>query len=160
MRIRPAVLADAPLVLDLIQQLATYERARESVVATVEDLVRDGFGEHPRFHVLLGEEGESALAFALYFFTYSTWEGRQVLYLEDLFVLPAARKRGIGAALMRHLAATAVDTGCTRFQWQVLDWNTDAVAFYERLGARVLPGWNAVRVEGDALIRLASGSAS
>lgn len=156
MLIRTATADDAPLILELIRELATFERAPEAVHATVGDLLRDGFGDQPRFHVLLAGEGAVILGFAFYFFAYSTWEGRPVMYLEDLFVRPEHRGRGAGLALMRRVAKEALAARCTRFQWQVLDWNTDAIGFYERLGAEVLREWQAVRITGDALAKLAA----
>lgn len=165
MRIRPAVRADVPLILAFIRELAEYERALEEVHATEDDLLRDGFGDRPAFHVLVAEaEGGSGdpasmipAGFALYFFTYSTWKGRRVLSLEDLFVRPALRGRGVGLALMRALAAVAVENDCARFQWQVLDWNQPAIDFYERFGATILPDWQTVRVDGETLRRIGTG---
>jgi GNAT superfamily N-acetyltransferase len=156
---RRATREDTPTILRFIRDLAAYEREPESVVATEEDLLRDGFGERPLFHVLIAEwDGEPA-GFAFYFFQYSTWTGRPVLYLEDLFVSPSHRKRGIGVALMRRLAEEAVRANCKRFQWAVLDWNEPAIRFYESLGARVLPDWRTARLDGDALEALAKRSA-
>jgi GNAT superfamily N-acetyltransferase len=155
-RLRDATREDVPHVLRLIRELAHYERAPEAVVATEEDLARDGFGAEPRFRVVLAERAGEVVGFAFYFFAYSTWEGRPVLYLEDLFVEPAHRKLGIGLALMKRLARVAVDAGCTRFHWQVLDWNAPAIAFYGRLGARILGDWRSVRVDGESLRALAT----
>ena len=160
MLLRPAVVSDVPVILALIRELASYEHAADQVVATAADLVRDGFGERARFHVLLADDDGTAAGFAFYFFTYSTWEGRPVLHLEDLFVDPRFRRTGIGRELMQALAKIAVDEGCSRFQWQVLDWNTDAIAFYGRLGARVQPEWQVVRLEGAALRSFSAGGAS
>lgn len=153
--LRAAVAADVPLILELVCELATYERAPDAVVATESDLLRDGFGAAPRFRVLLAEWSGEPAGFAFYFLGYSTWRGRPVLYLEDLFVRPQHRKRGIGLALMRRLARLAVAEGCPRFLWEVLDWNEPALRFYASLGAQVLPGWLNVRLEGEALARLA-----
>jgi GNAT superfamily N-acetyltransferase len=153
--IRKATAADVPLILALVRELAAYEREAEAVVATEADLLRDGFGDAPRFHVVVAEDDGEPAGFAFYFFSYSTWRGRPVLYLEDLFVRPAHRKKGIGMALMRRLARIAVDLGCPRFVWEVLDWNEPALRFYESLGAEVLHTWLNVRLEGDALARLA-----
>lgn len=153
--IRPATAADVPLVLALVRELAAYEREPDAVVASEVDLLRDGFGEAPRFHVLLAERDGEPAGFAFYFFSYSTWRGRPVLYLEDLFVRPAHRKHGVGMALMRRLARVAVDLGCPRFVWEVLDWNEPALRFYEAIGAQVLRSWLNVRLEGEALARLA-----
>jgi len=133
-RLRRAVAADVPEILALIRELADYERAPEEAVATAADLLRDGFGAgSPRFFVELAEWDGAVAGFALWFFNYSTWQGRPGLYLEDLFVRPAHRGRGLGKALLVHLARTALAEGCGRFQWQVLDWNAPAIAFYEAL---------------------------
>jgi GNAT superfamily N-acetyltransferase len=154
--IRKATRDDVPVILALVKELATYEREPDAVVATEEDLARDGFGEQPAFEVLLAEEGdEGVVGFAFYFFTYSTWVGRRCLHLEDLFVRPSARGRGTGLALMKALAGIAVERDCRRFVWQVLDWNEPAIGFYERLGAKVMREWLTVRLEGEALARLA-----
>jgi GNAT superfamily N-acetyltransferase len=153
--VRPASARDAADVLRLVRELAEYERAPHEVVATEADFLRDGFGPEPLFHVLVAERDERVVGFALYFFAYSTWQGRPVLYLEDLFVEPAHRKHGVGLSLMRALADVAVQRGCTRFCWQVLDWNAPAIAFYEKLGATVLPEWRSVRLAGEALLRFA-----
>jgi GNAT superfamily N-acetyltransferase len=158
--IRKATREDVPAVLALVKQLATYEREPAAVVATEEDLVRDGFGASPAFHVLVAEDDARVIGFAFYFFSYSTWVGRRCLYLEDLFVEPADRGKGAGIALMRELAKEAVAAGCRRFVWQVLDWNEPAIAFYERLGARVTREWLSVRLEGEALARLAGPPAA
>jgi GNAT superfamily N-acetyltransferase len=157
LRLRPATAADVPLVLALIRELAAYEREPDAVVATEADLLRDGFGPEPRFCVLLAEDDGEPAGFAFYFFTYSTWRGRPALYLEDLFVRPAHRAKGIGMALMRALARVAVERGCERFCWEVLDWNEPALRFYEKIGAEVLRSWLNVRLSGDALARLAAG---
>jgi GNAT superfamily N-acetyltransferase len=161
--IRKATRADVPAILALVKELAAYEREPDAVIATEADFLRDGFGESPAFHVLVaaegvvGEDGEGAgvIGFAFYFFSYSTWVGRRCLYLEDLFVQPAHRGKGAGIALMSALAQEAIAQECRRFVWQVLDWNDPAIAFYERLGAKVLREWLTVRLEGDALASLA-----
>jgi GNAT superfamily N-acetyltransferase len=154
--IRKATAADVPEILALIRELAVYEREPDAVTATEADLLRDGFGADPAFRVLLAEWNGETVGFAFYFFSYSTWLGRRTLYLEDLFVRPAMRGRGAGMALMRALAREAIDAGCKRFVWEVLDWNAPALAFYEKLGAKVLREWLNVRLEGDALARLAA----
>ena len=153
--IRKATRADVPAVLALVKELAAYEREPDAVIATEADFLRDGFGENPAFHVLVAVEGSEVIGFAFYFFSYSTWVGRRCLYLEDLFVQPAHRGHGAGVALMAALAKEAIAHECRRFVWQVLDWNEPAVAFYERLGAKVLREWLTVRLEGDALASLA-----
>lgn len=154
--LRAATRDDVPDILRLVRELATYERAADEVVATEADFLRDGFGPEPKFRVIVAELADKkVVGFAFWFFAYSTWEGRPILYLEDLFVEPAHRKRGIGLALMKELARIAVDSDCTRFHWAVLDWNLPAIEFYERLGARVLPEWRTVRLSGEALAKLA-----
>ncbi len=152
--IRKATREDVPAILGLVKALATYEREPDAVVATEADLLRDGFGERPAFEVLIADDGERAIGFAFYFFSYSTWVGRKCLYLEDLFVEPAQRGQGVGLALMKALAKVAVETDCRRFVWAVLDWNEPAIGFYERLGAKVMRDWLTVRLEGEALTRL------
>ncbi len=159
-RIRDAEASDVPVILRLIRGLAEYERAPGAVTATEADLLRDGFGERPLFHVVLAEWDGAAVGFAFYFFNYSTWEGRPGLYLEDLFVEPAFRGWGIGKALLVHLARIAVQKGCGRYQWQVLDWNEPAIKFYESMGGRLLREWLPVRVTGDELQRLAGAEVS
>src|SRR3954471_16406529 len=146
LELRPAVAADVPLILAFVRALAAYEREPDAVVATEADLLRDGFGDSPRFRVLLAHWGDEPAGFAFYFFAYSTWRGRPVLHLEDLFVPPSQRKKGIGVALMRRLARIAVDASCARFAWQVLDWNEPAIGFYRSLGAEILPEWQNVRM--------------
>jgi GNAT superfamily N-acetyltransferase len=157
--IRAAVPDDAPTILALVRALAEYEREPDAVVATEEDFRRDGFGERPLFEALIAEwrddSGTEAVGFALYFFAYSTWRGRPSLFLEDLFVRPEQRGKKIGIALMKRLAAIAIERHCRRFVWQVLDWNEPSIRFYESLGAQVLREWLTVRLEGDALARLA-----
>ncbi|HEY2517582.1 MAG TPA: GNAT family N-acetyltransferase [Polyangiaceae bacterium] len=156
--LRDATAADAPVILDLIRALATYEREPDAVVATVDDLVRDGFGPKPLFHVILAEWDGAPVGFAFYFIAYSTWRGRGVLYLEDLFVLPSHRGKRIGLTLMERLAQEAVARNCDRFVWQVLDWNEPAIRFYESLGARVRKEWLTVRMEEEAIAKLAKTS--
>src|SRR4051812_36140146 len=156
--IRPATIDDVPLMLELIRELAEYEREPQAAVATADDLIRDGFtpGTAPKFRVVIAEwEGRSA-GFALFFYNYSTWVGRPGIYLEDLFVRPIFRGKGIGKALLVHLANIAVKENCGRFQWQVLDWNTPAIDFYKSLGAEVMKEWLTMRVENDALQRMAA----
>ena len=153
--VRKATREDVPRILELVRALAAYEREPDAVVSTEEDFVRDGFGEHPAFHVHVAIDGAELIGFALWFFTWSTWRGRTCLHLEDLFVEPTHRKKGAGLALMRALAEEAVASGCARFIWQVLDWNEPAIAFYEKLGADVMREWIAVHLEGAALAALA-----
>jgi GNAT superfamily N-acetyltransferase len=155
LRIRPAVESDIPTILELIEALAEYERAPEQAVARSEDMRRDGWGPQPKFRVLIAEWDERPAGFALFFYNYSTWQGRPGLYLEDLFVRPEFRGKGIGKALLVELAGIAVREDCGRFVWQVLDWNQPAIDFYESLGARKLNEWLTMRVEGEALEKLA-----
>jgi len=158
--IREAVSDDVPLILEFIRGLAVYEREPDAVTATEADLLRDGFGENPYFHCLIAEHegpnGKRAAGFAFYFFNYSTWTGRPGLYLEDLFVNPEFRGLGMGKALLARVAAIAVEKGCPRLQWEVLDWNTPAVDFYAALGADFLDEWRNVRMTGEALAKLAA----
>ncbi len=158
--IRPAEDKDISLIVQLIRELAEYEREPDKAVATDEDIRRDGFSGNPKFRVLIAEwDGEPA-GFALFFYSYSTWLGRAGLYLEDLFVRPEFRGRGIGKGLLTRLAKMAVEEGCGRFEWQVLDWNTPALEFYKSLGARVLDEWSTMRITGEPLRKLASLSHS
>jgi GNAT superfamily N-acetyltransferase len=156
--IRPATAADVLQILIFIRALAAYEREPDAVTATEEDLLRDGFGPNPFYFCLIAEHDEAPAGFAFYFFNYSTWVGRPGLYLEDLFVHPEFRGLGIGKALLQRVAAIAVERGCPRLQWEVLDWNTPAIDFYAAMGAEFLDAWRNVRVSGDALQRLAASS--
>jgi GNAT superfamily N-acetyltransferase len=152
----PATLADVPLILELITALADYEKLRHEVVATEASLTKALFGSRPSAEAVIARiDGEPA-GFALFFHNFSTFLGRQGLYLEDLFVLPKHRGRAIGKALLRHLAALALQRDCGRFEWAVLDWNRPARDFYESLGAEVKSDWIIHRVSGDALKRLAA----
>jgi GNAT superfamily N-acetyltransferase len=158
--IRPATPADVPLILRFIRALAEYEREPDAVTATEEQLLADGFGPHPYYHCLIAEHNGEPAGFAFYFFNYSTWLGRPGLYLEDLFVWPEMRGLGIGKALLARVAAIAVEKGCQRLQWEVLDWNTPAIEFYKAMGAEFLDEWRNVRVSGTALARLAGSDCS
>jgi len=166
LRIRPATPADIPEILAFIRELAVYEKEPASAIATHADLLRDGFGATPRFHCLIAEVSSTdnlqpatcnfvPVGFALYFYNYSTWRGHAGIYLEDLFVRPAFRGKGIGKALFARVAATAVAEGCPRFEWAVLDWNTPAIDFYNSLGAAPMSEWTTMRLSGDALRNLA-----
>lgn len=153
--IRLATAADVSQVLAFIRALAVYERAPDAVFATEEGLLRDGFGPHPYYECLIAEQDGKPAGFALYFFNYSTWMGQPGLYLEDLFVQPELRGRGIGKALLQRVAAVATEKGCQRLQWEVLDWNTPAIEFYSAMGAEFLDAWRNVRLSGEALEALA-----
>jgi GNAT superfamily N-acetyltransferase len=153
--IRAATAADVPQILAFIHALAVYERAPDAVKATEADLQRDGFGPRPFWECLMAEHDGKPAGFALYFFNYSTWVGRPGIYLEDLFVMPELRGLGIGKALLKRVAGVALENGCERLQWAVLDWNTPAIDFYAAHGGEFLDEWRNVRVSGEALMRLA-----
>ena len=156
LRIRPAVVADVPTILQLIRGLAEYERLLDECVATEEQLRETLFGARPQAEVVIAAwEGEPA-GFALFFHNYSTFLARHGLYLEDLFVLPAHRGHGIGRALLVHLARVAMERECGRFEWSVLDWNAPAIAFYRALGAEPMDDWTTMRVTGARLAALAN----
>jgi GNAT superfamily N-acetyltransferase len=158
LNLRPAVPADAALIVEYIRELAEFEREPEAAVVTEADIVRYAFSEQPLVHVTMAEWDGRPAGFALWFLNFSTWEGRPGIYLEDLFVRPDFRRNGIGKALLKHLAAIAVREGWTRFVWQVLDWNAPAIEFYQAHGARVMRSWITCRVEGDAIKRLAEAT--
>ena len=143
------------LLLEFIRSIAEYEKLLHEVVATEESVRESLFGDSAVAEALIAEcEGEPA-AFAVYFYNFSTFMGRRGLYLEDLFVKPKFRRRGIGEALLRHLAQQAVERGCRRFEWVVLDWNQSAIDFYQELGAEAMEGWQLFRISGEKLKNLA-----
>jgi GNAT superfamily N-acetyltransferase len=177
LKIRPATPADVPQILTFIRELALYEREPDAVLATEADLLRDGFGLTKVFNCLIAEwtepsteptakatadpTDESAAepttipaGFALYFHNYSTWRGHAGIHIEDLFVTPSLRGKGIGKALISRVAAIAVEEGCPRLQWDVLEWNTPAIGFYQKIGARMQSEWRTMRVTGDDLLTL------
>jgi len=159
--IRPATPDDIPELLAFIRELAAYERVPDAAQATAADLLRDGFGPTPSFHALIAEASptndapQEPAGLALYFHNYSTWRGHTGIFLEDLFVRPAFRKRGIGKALIASVAAIAVAEGCSRFEWAVLNWNTPSIDFYRSLGAQPLSEWTTMRLTGAPLTALA-----
>ena len=155
LEIRPARVEDVPVILELIRELATYERAPDEVTATEEQLVDVLFGERPAAEVLLAFEGKSPVGFAVFFHNFSTWLGRPGLYLEDLFVKPEKRGKGYGRALLVDLAKIALDRGCGRMEWAVLDWNEPAIKFYHSLGAKAMEEWTVFRLTHDGIARLA-----
>jgi GNAT superfamily N-acetyltransferase len=155
LNIRPATRGDVPLILQFIRELAEYERAPSEVEATEADLVRDGFGPNPKYRAVIAEWSDKPAGFAFFFENYSTWRGHPGLYLEDLFVRPQFRGKGIGKALLAHLAAIAVKQNCYGMRWAVLDWNQPAVDFYRSLGGTFLKEWLIVRLDGEPLRRLA-----
>jgi GNAT superfamily N-acetyltransferase len=154
-QIRDATSADVTLILQLIRDLATYERAPNDVVATEDGLREVLFGKEPAAKVLLAFDGCEPVGFAVYFFNFSTWLGRPGLYLEDLFVKPETRGRGYGRALLVHLARIARERRCGRMEWAVLDWNDPAIRFYKKLGAKPQNDWTVYRLTSDGIDRLA-----
>jgi GNAT superfamily N-acetyltransferase len=154
-QIRQAHVEDVPVILELIRDLATYERAPDEVTATEEQLIDVLFGKRPAAEVLLAFEGQSAVGFAVYFHNFSTWLGRPGLYLEDLFVKPEKRGKGYGRALLVELAKIARERGCGRMEWAVLDWNEPAIKFYRALGAKPMDEWTVFRLTGDEIAKLA-----
>jgi GNAT superfamily N-acetyltransferase len=160
LRIRAGTRRDVATIVALIRGLAEYEKLAHEVEATVARIRQHGFGRRRYFETLLCFESRRPVGFALYFFTYSTFLARPTLYLEDLFVVPDARGHGAGKALLVELARIAVRRGCGRMEWTVLDWNTPAIGFYERLGARLRKDWILTRLTGAPLRRLAHVGAS
>lgn len=156
--IRKATISDLSLILQFIRGLAEYEREPKAVVATEEDLRRDGFGPEPKYRCVIAEWDNVPAGFAFFFYNYSTWRGRPGLYLEDLFVLPELRGKGIGKALLKHVAQVAVRENCYGIRWMVLEWNEPALKFYESLGAEMLGEWETMVLTGTALNRLAETS--
>ena len=157
-RVRPAVAEDAALVFALVVELATYENLADAVASTPEMIGTALFGAEPRVFCDVVEHGGEAAGMALWFYNYSTFEGRHGIYLEDLYVRPEHRGAGLGKALLQTLARRCLDEGLARLQWSVLDWNEPSIAFYKAQGAEMLDEWTGCRVSGDALVRLA-GSA-
>jgi GNAT superfamily N-acetyltransferase len=151
-RVRPGTSEDVPVLLAFIRSMAAFERLEVS--ATEASLREALFGESPAARTLLVFSADRPVGYLTYFFTFATMTGRRGLWLDDLFIDPAFRGRGIGRALMRHLAGVAIQEGCARFEWMVLDWNAPALAFYRRLGARTLEDWRICRLAGDDLARL------
>jgi diamine N-acetyltransferase len=156
--LRPALPADSALILEYIRELAEYEREPHAPIATEADIRRYAFSGHPLIKVTMAEWDGRPAGFALWFLNFSSWQGKPGIYLEDLFVRPAFRRNGIGKALLKHLAGIAVEEGWTRFVWQVLEWNTPAIEFYEAHGARVMRSWITCRVEDEAIKRLADST--
>jgi GNAT superfamily N-acetyltransferase len=152
--IRPATTADIDTILHFIKSLAAFEREPDAVKTTPQDLLRDGFGEQSKFETLIAEMDSAPVGFALFFPTYSTWEGTAGIHLEDIFVEESVRGQGVGEKLMQKLAAIAVERGCARLELQVLDWNP-ARGFYHSLGMEHMQEWLAYRVSGEALRKLA-----
>ena len=155
MKVRDAEPGDEALILRFVRELAAFEREPDAVEASEADFAAALFGAGRAAEAVVAELDGAPVGFALFFHNFSTWTGKRGLYLEDLYVTPAARGRGVGRALLAHLAGVAVDRGCARFEWSVLDWNEDAIRFYRALGAVGMGEWTVQRVSGDALRKLA-----
>lgn len=155
--LRPATADDAALILRFIIELAVYEKEPDAVVTDQTGIAASLFGEGATAKALIAELDGQPVGYAVWFASYSTWLGRSGLYLEDLYVTPALRGRGVGRAILRHLAQRAVVSGCGRMEWSVLDWNAPAIAFYESVGARPQSEWTVYRLAGDALDEFAAG---
>lgn len=156
LNIRPVAEADIPLVLEFIRDIAEYERLSDQVVDDEAILRESFFGARAKAEGLIAERAGEPAAFAIYFENFSTFTGRPGLYLEDLFVKPTWRQHGIGRAMLVRLAQIAVERGCPRFEWVALDWNQNAIDFYEKIGAKQLNDWRIFRMEGDSIARLAA----
>jgi GNAT superfamily N-acetyltransferase len=156
--ITPAIVSDVPVILRFIHRLAEYERMADQVVATEESVRESLFGAQPSADAVIARVNGDPAGFAVWFYSYSTFLSRPGLYLEDLFVLPEWRGRGVGRALLQHLAGVAVSRGCGRMEWAVLDWNDLAIRFYRSLGAQPMSDWTVYRLAGDNLKRLAAES--
>ncbi|WP_395067432.1 GNAT family N-acetyltransferase [Paraburkholderia silvatlantica] len=154
--IRAATAADVGAMHALMYELAEFEKLTHLFTGTPDGLADALFGTRPAAEALVAEDAGRIVGYALFFHNYSTFLSRRGLYLEDLYVQPSQRGTGLGTAMLRALAAIAVERGCARFEWTVLDWNTPAIGFYEKLGATVLPDWRVVRMTGDALDKLAA----
>ncbi len=156
--IRPATPSDLPLIAQLIRDLAEYEKLAHEVRFDEAVLQAKLFGARPYAEVVIGELDGTPQGFALFFHNFSTFEGRPGIYLEDLFVRPAARGAGLGKALLSHLATLAIERDCARLEWSVLDWNESAIGFYRKLGARLMDEWTVMRVDGAELAQLGAGA--
>lgn len=154
--IRPAQAADVPEIYAMIRELAEFEKLEDQVVSTAESTHECLFGDRPVAEAILVEADNAVVGFAIYFHNFSTFVGRPGLYLEDVYIRPSHRRQGIGNAVLVALAEIARQRNCGRFEWSVLDWNANAIAFYEKLGATVLPDWRTVRLDAEGIARLAS----
>jgi GNAT superfamily N-acetyltransferase len=154
--LKSATEADVPLILELIKELAAYEKLSHEVVATVEILNETLFGEDAHAEVIIGYLNDVPISFALFFHNFSTFLGRPGIYLEDLYVKPVARGKGIGQKMLGYLANLAIQRKCGRLEWWVLDWNETAIGFYKKLGAKAMDEWTVYRVTGNALNNLAA----
>ena len=159
LNIRPAVANDAPLILHFITDLATYEKAQDQVAATTGTITASLFGSNSPAKALICELDGHPVGFAVYFFTYSTWQAKPGLYLEDLYISPDVRGQGAGKFVLQHLAGIAAEAGCGRFEWSVLDWNEPAIGFYRSIGAKPQSEWVRYRMEGEAVRQFANAPA-
>lgn len=150
MNIRKGTISDMPAVLELITELAIFEKEPDAVVVTVEDLKRDGFSDHPLFHTFIAEKDGEIVGMALYYYRYSTWKGKTI-HLEDLIVKAAMRGSGLGFALYSEIIKQGKRDGVRRIEWNVLDWNTPAIDFYEKSGARILESWRVVNMDQNGI---------
>ena len=160
LKLRNAVPDDIPLVLSFIRELAEYERAPNAVSCTEKDLRRDGFGASPKFRVIIAEWNGEPAGMALFFYNYSTWQGRPGIFIEDLFVRPQFRNKRIGRALMAHLAQTAIAEHGYGVRWEVLDWNKPAIDVYQHLGSKFREGWRIMQIMGQELEELAESASA
>jgi GNAT superfamily N-acetyltransferase len=156
MDIRTATVEDAEVILALIIELAIYEKAEHEVVTTVDEIRESIFGSHSKASALIAEVDNKPVAYAVYFYNYSTWLGKNGIYLEDIYVSPEYRQQGIGKALLQRVSKIAVNQNCGRVEWSVLDWNTPAIEFYESLGAKPQDEWTVYRLSGDELKNFAA----
>ena len=156
LKVRSASAGDAPVILEMIRELAEFERELDQVDTTTEDLLREGFGANPRFHALIAEWNGKPVAYAVYFFAFSTWAGRAHLFVEDVFVRAPFRRKGIGKAILRHLAGIAKAENCYGMRWEVLNWNTPALEFYRSFGATLQTDWFPVLLHGKPFEEFAS----
>ena len=154
--IRTGTEEDAPVIFSLIKELAEYEHLAHEVAASVDDIRKTLFGEHPFAETLIGENDGLPISFALFFYNFSTFLGKPGIYLEDLYVQPEHRGKGFGSKMLAHIAALAKERNCGRFEWSVLNWNTPAIRTYEKLGATPMKEWILYRLSGGALDRLAN----
>ncbi len=154
--IRPASVEDVPALWQMVRELAAYENLLDEVTATPPRMREAFFGSSPQAHAILAECGKEPVGMAVFFFNFSTFRAQRGLYLEDLYVKKAFRKRGYGERMLRYLAGVAVQNECGRFEWAVLDWNLPAIRFYEKMGAKVLKEWRICRVSGQSLPALTS----
>jgi GNAT superfamily N-acetyltransferase len=155
LKLRRATNGDIPQILSFIRELAEYERAPNAVSCTEKDLRRDGFGSNPKFRVVIAEWSGEPAGMAFFFYNYSTWQGRSGIFIEDLFVRPQFRGKGIGRALMASLAQTAIREKCHGIRWEVLDWNKPAIDVYQHLGSKFRDGWKIMQITGGELRELA-----